>query len=200
VVVMGIGEPLANLPALLPALETLNHKGGFGLGARRITISTVGLPEKIRELSKLKKQYNLAVSLHAPNDALRNELVPVNQNIGIEEILKAADEYFETTTRRVTYEYVLLAGQNDSPAQAKELANLLKGRNAHVNLIPMNPVAELEYHEPQMPRTQGFLDQLVSLGTNATIRKRKGEDIEAACGQLRLEQINLPAVPPVSSN
>jgi len=200
VVVMGIGEPLANLPALLPALETLNHKGGFGLGARRITISTVGLPEKIRELSKLKKQYNLAVSLHAPNDASRNELVPVNQNIGIEEILKAADEYFETTTRRVTYEYVLLAGQNDSPAQAKELANLLKGRNAHVNLIPMNPVAELEYHEPQMPRTQGFLDQLVSLGTNATIRKRKGEDIEAACGQLRLEQINLPAVPPVSSN
>src|SRR6516165_3823928 len=113
IVVMGMGEPLANLPNLLKALGTLDEKGGLGMSARRITISTVGLPEKIRELARLGKPYNLAVSLHAPNDPLRNELVPVNRNIGVEAILAAADEFFELTGRRVTYEYVLLGGTND---------------------------------------------------------------------------------------
>ncbi len=186
VVVMGIGEPLANLPALLKVLQTLNEKGGMGIGARRITISTVGLPEQIRKLADVKKPYNLAVSLHAPADGLRNELVPVNDNIGIQAILEAADDYFEQSGRRVTYEYVLLGGVNDSPQQARQLAALLRGRNAHVNLIPMNNVDELTFAAPGQPRTDGFRETLESSGIVTTIRKRKGADIDAACGQLRL--------------
>lgn len=186
-VVMGIGEPLANLKALLPALLTLNEKGALGLSARGITISTVGLPDKMRELASSGKPYNLAVSLHAPNDELRNQLVPVNDKIGIAAILAAADEYFEQTGRRVTYEYVLLGGVNDAPEQARELAGLLKHRNAHVNLIPMNTVTELPFHDPTAVRTQEFLQALDRAGVPATVRKRKGADIDAACGQLRLK-------------
>jgi 23S rRNA (adenine2503-C2)-methyltransferase len=184
---MGIGEPLANLRALLPAVDTLNDKGGLGLGARRITISTVGLPEKIRELAQHGKPYNLAVSLHAPNDDLRNQLVPVNDRIGIAAILAAADEYFVRTGRRVTYEYVLLGNVNDHPEHARELAALLRGRNAHVNLIPMNGVSELPFHDPTEPRTQRFVALLEEDGVVVTVRKRKGADIDAACGQLRLK-------------
>jgi 23S rRNA (adenine2503-C2)-methyltransferase len=186
VVVMGIGEPLHNLHALLPALEALHDEGGMGLGARRITISTVGLPAKMRELAAHGRPFNLAVSLHAPNDALRTELVPVNRNVGIAAILAAADEYFEKTGRRVTFEYVLLGNVNDSPGHARELAALLHGRNAHVNVIPMNAVSELPFHDPAAPRTQAFVTELHHLGVNATVRKRKGADIDAACGQLRL--------------
>jgi len=186
IVVMGMGEPLANLPNLLKALATLDEKGGLGIGARRITISTVGLPEKIRELAHIGKQYNLAVSLHAPNDALRSELVPVNRHVGIEAILQAADEFFEQTGRRVTYEYVVLGGRNDGVEQASELAKLLRGRNAHVNLIPMNAVAELPFHDPEAERLRKFIEVLEQGGVTTTVRKRKGADIDAACGQLRL--------------
>lgn len=186
IVVMGIGEPLANLPALLPALESVMDRGGLGLGVRRITISTVGLPEKIRELARHGKPFNLAVSLHAPNDELRSRIVPVNRRIGIAAILEAADEYFAQTGRRVTYEYVLLGGVNDEPLHARQLAELLAGRNAHVNLIPMNPVSELPLHAPEPPRTREFAALLESRGVNVTVRKRKGADIDAACGQLRL--------------
>ena len=187
VVVMGIGEPLANLPALLPALDRMTESDGLGLSPRRITISTVGLPEKMRELAGLGKPFNLAVSLHAPNDALRTELVPVNRNIGIDEILTAADEYFEKTGRRVSYEYVLLGDRNDSGEHARELAGLMQGRNAHINLIPMNAVSELPYSNPSLPRTERFVQTLTHHGVNATVRKRKGADIDAACGQLRLK-------------
>ena len=187
VVVMGIGEPLANLKALIPALDSLNEKGGLGLGARRITVSTVGLPDKIRELAQLGKQYNLAVSLHAPNDAIRDRLVPVNDKIGMTAILEAADDFFQVTGRRVTYEYVLLSGVNDEPQHARELAHLLQSRVAHVNLIPMNGVTELDFVEPTAPRTQEFVAILESFGIPATVRKRKGADIDAACGQLRLK-------------
>jgi len=186
IVVMGMGEPLANLPYLLKALGTLDEKGGLGLSPRRITVSTVGLPEKIRELARLGKPYNLAVSLHAPNDALRNELVPVNRNIGIGTILAAADEFFELTGRRVTYEYVVLGGRNDGADEARELATLLGGRNAHVNLIPMNAVSELPFHDPEAERLRTFVDVLERNGVTTTVRKRKGADIDAACGQLRL--------------
>jgi 23S rRNA (adenine2503-C2)-methyltransferase len=189
VVVMGIGEPLANLGALLPALDTLNEKGGLGLGARRITVSTVGLPEKIRQLAAHGMPYNLAVSLHAPNDALRTRIVPVNEKIGIEAILAAADEYFEATGRRVTYEYVLLRGLNDGIEQARELGALLKGRNAHVNLIPMNPVEPLHLDAPSPVQVQQFVTALEQAGVNVTLRKRKGADIDAACGQLRLQEV-----------
>lgn len=187
VVVMGIGEPLANLKSLIPALDSLNDKGGLGLGARRITISTVGLPDKIRELARLGKQYNLAVSLHAPNDVIRDRLVPVNDKIGIVSILQAADDYFQITGRRVTYEYVLLSGVNDDPQHARMLAKELQSRIAHVNLIPMNGVTDLPFVEPSAPRTAEFVSVLESFGIPATVRKRKGADIDAACGQLRLQ-------------
>lgn len=193
VVVMGMGEPLANLKSLIPALRTLNDKGGLGLGARRITVSTVGLPDKIRELAGLDIPFHLAVSLHAPNDELRTQIVPVNKNIGIQEILSAADDYFDATGRRVTYEYVLLSGMNDQDEHARQLGQLLRGRNAHVNLIPMNAVSTIALHAPGSPRTQQFVEVLRASGVNVTVRKRKGADIDAACGQLRLSALQQPA-------
>jgi len=186
VVVMGIGEPLSNLSALLPVLVTLNEKGGMGIGARRITISTVGLPEKIRELSQFGTPFNLAISLHAPNDELRSRIVPVNEKIGIDGIMDAADEYFDRTGRRVTYEYVLLEGVNDLPEHAQQLVDLLRYRKAHVNLIPMNDVSGLPFRGPSADRTQRFVDVLDAGKLVVTLRKRKGADIDAACGQLRL--------------
>jgi len=188
IVVMGIGEPLANFRSLMSALSLLTAEDGFGLGARRITVSTVGLPEKIREFAKSGQQYNLAVSLHAPNDQLRTEIVPVNKNIGIREILDAAEEYHEITGRRISWEYVLLSGINDQPRHAEELASLLQGRTAHVNLIPMNGVSELVMTAPREPQTQQFVEILLRRGIPATVRKRKGADIDAACGQLRLNR------------
>ncbi len=190
VVVMGMGEPLANLGQLLPALEQIQHPLGLNLGVRRITVSTVGLPEKIRELAQSGKPYNLAVSLHAPNEELRNTIVPVNRRIGIEAVLTAADEYFEQTGRRVTYEYVLLKGINDSLDQAHELAHLLAERNAHVNLIPMNAVSLLSIGGSSPQQARQFAAILEQFGVAATIRKRKGADIDAACGQLRLPHVH----------
>ena len=137
VVVMGIGEPLANLDVLLHVLDTLCDADGLGLGARRITISTVGLPDRMLALAQHGRPFNLAVSLHAPNDSLRNTIVPVNAHTGIAAILAAADAYFEQTGRRVTYEYVLLAGVNERPQHAHEQASLLAHKNAHLNQIPM---------------------------------------------------------------
>ena len=195
VVLMGMGEPLANLKHVLPALATLQEQAGMGLGARRITISTVGLPEKMRELAKLGTPYNLAVSLHAPADEQRTAIVPVNRNIGLKAILAAADDYFQATGRRVTYEYCLLAGQNDDTSTAHQLADLLQSRNAHVNLIPMNPVAATGLQAPEQPRTREFVQILESRGINTTIRKRKGADIDAACGQLRLQVEQLSSIP-----
>ena len=195
VVVMGIGEPLANLKSLLPALDTLNEKGGLGLGARRMTVSTVGLPDGIRQLAKHGKPYNLAISLHAPNDALRNRIVPVNEKIGLDAILAAADDYFAATGRRVTYEYVLLRGLNDQLELARELGSLLRGRNAHVNLIPMNRVEPLNLDSPPSVQVTKFVAALEQSGVNVTLRKRKGADIDAACGQLRLQEEQSPVVP-----
>ena len=187
IVVMGIGEPLQNLPTLLPVLDDVTDPKGLGLSPRRITISTVGLPAKILELAAVGKPYNLAVSLHAPTDQLRDELVPVNDKIGVAAILEATDEYFATSGRRVTFEYVLLGGLNDHPSHAHQLAALLKSRNAHVNLIPMNRVETLEFEEPSASRTLEFVSILETRGVAATVRKRKGADIDAACGQLRLK-------------
>ncbi|MFH5804012.1 23S rRNA (adenine(2503)-C(2))-methyltransferase RlmN [Alienimonas sp. DA493] len=185
VVVMGIGEPLANLRNLTGVLEELTAPDGLGLSPRRITVSTVGLPAQMRRFAELGKPYNLAVSLHAPNDELRSEIVPVNQKTGLHAVLEAADDYFAATGRRVTYEYVLLAGVNDEPHHAAELAELLAGRTAHVNLIPMNDVAELDFAAPGSPATGRFAAILNDAGVPATVRKRKGADIDAACGQLR---------------
>lgn len=188
VVVMGIGEPLANYDNLMQALDFLTSPAAFGLGSRRITVSTVGLPKQIRRFADSGRQFNLAISLHAPNDELRTEIVPVNINIGIQQILSAADYFFQKTGRRVSYEYVLLSGVNDQPEHAEELARLLRGRNAHVNLIPMNGVSELVMTAPGEPATRQFCSILDARGITATIRKRKGADIDAACGQLRLNR------------
>ncbi len=189
IVVMGIGEPLANLDNLLPALERLHEGKTFNFGSRRITISTVGLPAKIRQLARIGKRYSLAVSLHAPNDKLRSEIVPVNRNIGIQEILEATEYYFEQTGRRVTYEYVLLSGINDSPAEARQLATLLKNRHSHVNLIPMNAISLLDIGGSSQETARTFSHILNDAGIVTTIRKRKGADIDAACGQLRLPKV-----------
>jgi len=186
VVVMGIGEPLANYRNLMSALDFLTDE--FGLGARRITVSTVGLPKQIRNFADSGKQFNLAVSLHAPNDELRSRIVPVNEGTGIREILSAADAYFEKTGRRISYEYVLLSGINDQPEHADELVRLLRGRNAHVNLIPMNGVTELTLSAPDSPMTARFSGILERRGIPVTVRQRKGADIDAACGQLRLNR------------
>jgi 23S rRNA (adenine2503-C2)-methyltransferase len=183
---MGMGEPLANLKNLIKALDSIDEKGGLGLGARRITVSTVGLPEKIAELAEIGRQYNLAISLHAPTDALRSSLVRINEKVGIEKLMAAADGFFATTGRRVTFEYVVLSEVNDGPEQAEELAALLGTRQAHINLIPMNSVSELPYQDPSGNRLHKFVDLLRERGLNVTVRKRKGADIDAACGQLRL--------------
>jgi 23S rRNA (adenine2503-C2)-methyltransferase len=185
IVVMGMGEPLANLDNLLDALVIAGDKHGLGIGARHITISTVGLPAKIRRLAELGKQYHLALSLHAPNDALRTRIVPTNDKTGIPAILEAADYFFEKTGRQVTYEYVVLGGRNDGPDHAKELARLLAGRKAHVNLIPWNDVEGLPYRRPADEDLSRFIDTLRRSGVSVKVRKRKGSEIDAACGQLR---------------
>jgi 23S rRNA (adenine2503-C2)-methyltransferase len=185
VVVMGMGEPLANLDNLLAALAVAGRKDGLDLGQRHVTISTVGLPAKIRRLAELGKQYHLAVSLHAPTDELRDRIVPTNTKTGLTEILAAADGFFDKTGRQVTYEYALLGGLNDGPAEAGQLANLLRGRHAHVNLIPFNDVPGLPFRGPTAEARQSFVDTLRRAGISVKVRKRRGADIDAACGQLR---------------
>jgi 23S rRNA (adenine2503-C2)-methyltransferase len=185
IVVMGMGEPLANLDQLLPALDEARRKDGLGISTRRITISTVGLPPAIRRLARHPHHYHLAVSLHAPNDALRNQLVPVNKGIGLRRLMEAADEYFEASGRRLTYEYVLLADINDQPAQARQLVRLLRGRSALLNVIPYNPVTGLPFRTPAEPAIRRFRELLQEGGVNVQFRQKKGDSIDAACGQLR---------------
>jgi len=185
VVVMGMGEPLANLDHVLPALALATARGGLGISVRRVTISTVGLPAGIRRLAEMNCQYHLAISLHAADDALRTQLVPANRNVGIAAIMAAADEYFEKTGRRVTFEYVVLGGTNDRPADAARLVALLHGRPALVNLIPYNPVEGLPYHAPSAASVSRFADILTDGGLTVAVRHRKGDRIDAACGQLR---------------
>ncbi len=192
VVVMGMGEPLANLDALLPALEEVHRPEGLGISHRRITISTVGLPEAIRRLARDNASYRLAVSLHAPNDELRNQLVPVNEKIGLESILAAVDDYFAVSGRRLTFEYVLLADLNDEPQHARQLAQLLAGREALLNVIPYNPVAGLPYETPSTQRQVEFRKILEAGGVRVQFRHLKGDQIDAACGQLRRSQMGQP--------
>lgn len=184
-VVMGMGEPLANLDRLLPALALATARGGLGISVRRVTISTVGLPAGIRRLAELNCPYHLAVSLHAADDALRNRLVPANRNVTVAAVLAAADEYFRRTGRRVTFECVLLAGVNDRPADAARLAALLRGRPALVNLIPYNRVAGLPFRTPKAAAVARFAEVLARAGLTVAVRHRKGDRINAACGQLR---------------
>ena len=186
IVVMGMGESLANLDNLIAALDRLcSAEDGLGISQRRVTISTVGLPEKMMKLAALDRQYHLAVSLHAPTEALRNTLVPVNEKIGLNAVLTAADAYFERTGRQVTYEYVLLRGINDRPTDAHALTRLLANRPAHVNLIPYNPVEGLPFDRPEPESVRRFTTILRDGSVSVTVRKTKGRAIDAACGQLR---------------
>tara|TARA_B100000809_G_C15101770_1_gene517190 strand:- start:232 stop:1296 length:1065 start_codon:yes stop_codon:yes gene_type:complete len=185
IVMMGMGEPLANLDSVLAALQVASDSDGLGISARRITISTVGLPAAIDRLTRINARYQLAVSLHAPDDELRNRLVPVNEKVGLRMVLEAADRYFEVSGRRLTFEYVLLAGINDHREQAQRLAALLRHRPALLNLIPYNRVAGLPYSTPSAHSVAQFRRVLEDSGVTVKIRQRKGEKINAACGQLR---------------
>ena len=184
IVMMGMGEPLANLDNVLAALSEARAPDGLGISPRRITISTVGLPAAMRRLARENPGYQLAVSLHAADDALRSRLVPVNDATGLEEILAAADEYFDASGRRLTFEYVLLDGVNDSPDDARRLAARLQRRAALLNVIPYNPVADLPYRTPSSGAQQQFRSVLERSGVNVHFRQRKGDKIDAACGQL----------------
>ena len=185
VVVMGMGEPLLNLDGLLPALAEATRADGLALSARRVTISTVGLPAGIRRLADENCPYHLAVSLHAADDRLRSQLVPAGRKHPIASILATADDYFQRTGRRVTFEYVLLGGLNDQPEHARRLVRLLRGREVLVNVIPYNRVPGLPYQTPAAAVTARFAQSLRQGNLTVKTRHRKGQRIDAACGQLR---------------
>ena len=185
VVIMGIGEPLDNYDNIVRFIKIINDSKGIQIGARHITLSTCGLVPKIYLLSKLPIQINLAISLHAPNDLLRNQLMPVNKVYNIKELMQAIKDYLQVSSRRVTIEYVMLMSVNDSLKEAQELGDLLKGLNVYVNLIPYNETNHLEYKRSSKNRIMAFYDRLKKLGINCTIRREFGSNIKAACGQLR---------------
>lgn len=186
VVVMGMGEPLHNFDNLLKALTILNADWAFNFGARRVTVSTVGLPKRIRELAEQGFQFNLAISLHGVDDESRSALIPTNA--GLAEILDAAKYYFEKTRREVTFEYTLVGGKNDDLETARKLAALLAGfPKANVNLIPMNPVEGSGLQTPATEAVEAFTQELQRAGVNVHVRRRRGRKVQAACGQLRLK-------------
>lgn len=185
VVLMGIGEPLDNFDNVMAFLENLSDARGLGLSLRHVSLSTCGLVDRIYELAKRKLQLTLSVSLHAPNDTIRNLSMPINKKYHIDRLLEACRDYFEATGRRISFEYALIAGVNDAPEHAAELAARLRGMGAHVNLIPVNPVAETGYRRGDRAAIERFQHELQRLGVNATIRRELGADISAACGQLR---------------
>lgn len=185
VVVMGSGEPLDNFDNLVKFIQMLCSEDGRNISHRNVTVSTCGLADRLKALADLNLGINPAVSLHAPNDAMRRKLMPVANRYSIAELMEAVDYYFDKTGRRMTFEYSLIRDQNDTPACAGELAALLKGRNCLVNLIPVNPVSERNYERPAGPNVQTFQKLLEKAGINVTIRREMGSDINAACGQLR---------------
>ena len=182
-VLMGIGEPLDNFDTVLKFLHLVNHPDGLNIGMRHISLSTCGLTEKIDKLAQYGLQLTLSVSLHAPDDETRSRLMPVNRGIGVEKLMETCRRYFQTTGRRISYEYAMIDVVNDYDRQADQLAALLKGTGGHVNLIPLNDVAE----SPLKPsrRTAAFQRRLESCGVTVTVRRRLGGDIDASCGQLR---------------
>ncbi len=187
VVFMGMGEPLANFSAVTDAIRTLNAPWGMGISARRITLSTVGLPSAIRKLVGFEIPVTLALSLHAPNDEMRRKIIPWAEYSTIEELLDACDEYFRTTGREITLEYIVLGGFNDRPEHADELSVLARRLRANVNLIRWNEVADLPFRRPLTEDVLQFQEVLRNRGVNVHIRASRGRDIAAACGQLRHE-------------
>ncbi|MDC0154395.1 23S rRNA (adenine(2503)-C(2))-methyltransferase RlmN [Nitrosopumilus sp.] len=185
-VFMGMGEPMANYDEMIRAVKILTHSRGFGLGQRHITISTIGIKSGIEKLAEENLQIGLAISLHAPTNELRKKLVPTATLNSVEEIIESGYNYFKKTGRRVTFEYALMDGVNDSPEIAHNLAKLLEGNGSHVNLIPINPTAG-DFKRPSNNRVYEFERILSSSGVNCTIRIEKGTEISAACGQLRTD-------------
>lgn len=187
IVVMGTGEPLDNYENLSGFIENIHEKNGLNIGMRSITVSTCGLVPKMLEIAKDFSQINLAVSLHAPNDVIRNKLMPVSRRYPMEDLLKACRQHVAMTGRRITFEYALVKGVNDSDGNAEELAAKLRGINCHVNLIPLNRVAETGLFSTERTNAERFLGILEKRGIQVTIRRELGSDIDAACGQLRLK-------------
>ncbi|MGD0462921.1 MAG: 23S rRNA (adenine(2503)-C(2))-methyltransferase RlmN [Tepidisphaeraceae bacterium] len=185
IVFMGMGEPLANYLSVIQAVRILNDPQCFNIGARRITISTVGVPLRMRELARENLQLNLAISLHAPSESLRKQLIPWAEHFALEDILDAARYYFEQTGREITLEYILLQDVNDKPEQARQLAAICKTLRANVNLIRYNEVRGLPFVRPRTESVRRFQTILRDSGVNAHVRKSRGRDIDAACGQLR---------------
>ncbi len=198
IVFMGMGEPLLNLDCVLAAVAALNDPHRFGLGARHITVSTSGVVPGIRRLTALGPQFTLAVSLHAARDALRDVLVPLNRRWPVAEVVDAARDHARTTGRRISYEYTMIGGVNDTDLDAHALADLLRGDHAHVNLIPMNQVAHTPWQASPMPVIEAFAAVLGDAGIGTTIRRNRGQEVGAACGQLAAERAGEPPAPAVA--
>jgi 23S rRNA (adenine2503-C2)-methyltransferase len=193
VVFMGMGEPLLNLDRVLAAVEALNDSRRFGLGARHVTVSTSGVVPGIRRLTALGPRFTLAISLHAARDPLRDVLVPLNRRWPVAEVVDAARDHARATGRRVSYEVTMIGGVNDTPGDADALAELLQGDHAHVNLIPMNPVAHTPWQASPAPVIAAFARRLRATGLTVTVRRNRGVEIGAACGQLAAERAGEPA-------
>jgi 23S rRNA (adenine2503-C2)-methyltransferase len=187
VVLMGSGEPMDNYDAAMKFIDIIHDPSGLNIGLRHITISTVGLVPGIIRLADDGRPITLAVSLHAPNDQLRSSMMPVNKAYPIAKLMEACRYYVQKTGKRISFEYALVGGKNDSLEEARQLAELLKGIPSHVNLIPVNYVPERNYQRTPKDQIQAFMNELKRLGVNATIRREMGHDISAACGQLRAE-------------
>ena len=185
VVIMGIGEPFDNYDNLIKFIEIINNPKGIELGSRHITVSTCGVVPKIKEFMKLPYQVNLAISLHAPNDEIRNTIMPINKVYPIPVLINTLKEYIQKTNRRVTFEYILLDQVNDTSECARELANLVKGMNCYINLIPYNETNNISYKRTKSENITNFYDILKKNKINVTIRREYGSKISAACGQLR---------------
>ena len=191
VVVMGIGEPFDNYDNLIKFFKIINHSKGLAIGARHITVSTCGIVPKIEEFSDFPLQVNLAISLHAPNDEIRNKIMPINKVYPLEKLIPALKKYLDKTNRRVTFEYILLSGINDSNESALELAELVKGINCYINLIPYNETNNLNFKRSSTIQIMRFYDILKKNKINVTIRREFGSKISAACGQLRSKKEDL---------
>jgi len=187
IVLMGIGEPLDNFDNVMDFLTIISSPEGVNIGMRNISLSTCGIVPQIDRLAEKKLQLTLSISLHAPNNAMRSQMMPVNDAYPVEELIAACRRYQKVTGRRISFEYSMVRGVNDSPATAKELAKLIRGMGAHANLIPINPVDGSPYSATDAENVNRFQNMLTELGVNATVRRRLGSDISAACGQLRRE-------------
>ena len=188
VVVMGIGEPFDNYDNLIEFIKIINSNYGLSIGARHITVSTCGIVPKIKEFANLDLQVNLAISLHGPNNLIRNKIMPINKVYPIEELMYSLDEYYSKTNRRLTIEYIMIDEVNDSDECALELSKLLRGKNCYVNLIPYNETKNIQFKRSKMRQISTFYDILKKNGINVTIRKEFGSNISAACGQLRSKE------------